>query len=133
MVRSVAQELDSGWPDPEGKYPRTPQRGLESTAAASASLTRQVPAMPKAPAPAAPATATQMGMVHSSAEEGWPDDTAPAGAQDEAAEDAAPAPLTDEQELEELDGAIKASEERRAILREKVSSRAMAARLQQGR
>jgi hypothetical protein len=130
MQTSRQRDLEAGWPDPEGKYSRTPKFGLQSTAAAHASLVGKPPAAAAAPTPA---PVMQVGTIRGLSEEAWPNNLAPAGDQDEATEDAAPAPLTDEQELEELDAAIKASETRRALLRERVSSRAMAARAQGGR
>jgi hypothetical protein len=131
MQPSRQRDLESGWPDPEGKYPMAPVHGVKSAAAAHASLVGKPPAAPAAVAPTPPPV-MQVGTIRGLSEEAWPDDTAPAGAQDQAAEDAAPAPLTDEQELEELDAAIKASEARRALLRERLQDRAMVARLQGG-
>lgn len=129
MQTSRQRDLEGGWPDPEGKYSRTPKFGLQSTAAAHASLVGKPPAAAAAPAPA---PVMDVKSISRLSDEGWPDDLQTTSDQD-AVEDPAPEPLTEEQELEELDDAIKACEARRALLRERVSSRAMAARARGGR
>lgn len=129
MQSSRQRDLEAGWPDPEGKYSRAPVHGLRSTAAAHASLAGKPPAAAAAPAPA---PVMDVKSISRLSDEGWPDDLQTTSDQD-AVEDPAPEPLTEEQELEELDDAIKACEARRALLRERVSSRAMAARARGGR
>ncbi len=93
---------------------------------------RFMPPAPAAAAPGAPSAPVQAADLRRQREElaerAWPDGMNFTGASQQAQDDEDPDSMSEEEELETLEFAIKASQDRLAILRERLQAKAMAAR-----